>query len=52
MLRVTLHEQDIRDLMKQFPKLSRTEICDIISRDGPMRGEVESALERLSANKR
>ena len=52
MLRVTLHEQDIQDLMQQFPKLTRTEICDIISRDGPMRREVESALERLSRNKR
>jgi len=52
MLRVSLHEQDIKELMSRYPKLSRTEICDVITREGPMRGTVESVLERLSSNKR
>jgi hypothetical protein len=52
MLRVTLLEQDILELMDRFPKLSRTEISDVITRDGPMRGTVESELERLSNGKR
>jgi hypothetical protein len=52
MLRISLLEQDIQELMLRFPKLSRTEICDIITRDGPMRDHVETELERLSRNKR
>ncbi len=52
MLRVSLLEQDINELMSRYPKLSRTEICDVITREGPMRGTVESVLERLSSNKR
>jgi hypothetical protein len=52
MLRVSLLEQDINELMNRYPKLSRTEICDVITREGPMRAAVESVLERLSGNKR
>ena len=52
MLRVTLHEQDVRLLMEQFPKLTRTEISDIVARHGPMRGAVEVELERVSRFKR
>ncbi|MGZ5066479.1 MAG: hypothetical protein ACXWG3_01185 [Usitatibacter sp.] len=52
MLRVTLHEQDMRSLMDQFPKLSRTEISDVVMHHGPMRRDVESELERISTRKR
>jgi bisphosphoglycerate-dependent phosphoglycerate mutase len=52
MLRVTLHEDDLRTLMEQFPKLSRTEISDVISNHGPLRADVERALERISERKR
>lgn len=50
-LRVSLHEQDLQDLLSRFPKLSRTEISDVISRHGPMRGAVEAELLRVSGNK-
>ena len=52
MLRVTLHEHDMQSLMQMFPKLTRTEISDCISRHGPMRRVVEGELERLSRLKR
>jgi hypothetical protein len=52
MLRVTLHEQDLQSLMQAFPKLTRTEISDVISNHGPLRADVESALERISERKR
>lgn len=52
MLRVTLLEQDIQELLNRYPKLSRTEISDVITRDGPMRDAVESVLDRLSDGKR
>jgi hypothetical protein len=51
MLRVSLLDGDVQDLMGQFPKLSRTEICDVISREGPMREAVEHELARISAKK-
>jgi hypothetical protein len=51
-LRVTLQDRDIRDLMALFPKLSRTEISDAISRTGPMRAAVEAELTRISKTKR
>lgn len=51
LLRVTLQEPEIRDLMAQFPKLSRTEISDVISRKGPMRHDVETELTVLSSRK-
>jgi hypothetical protein len=51
-LRVTLHEQDLQSLMQQFPKLTRTEISDVISNHGPLRADVEAALESISARKR
>jgi hypothetical protein len=51
-LRVTLQEHDLRDLLAQFPKLSRTEIADAVTREGPMRARVEAALARLSEQKR
>ena len=52
MLRVTLQEHEVQALMQQFPKLSRTEISDIVARHGPMRGTVETELTRVSALKR
>ena len=51
-LRVSVHEHEIQALMRQYPKLTRTEILDVISRSGPMRSAVEGALERLSDAKR
>lgn len=51
-LRVTLHEQDMNALMEQFPKLSRTEISDVVTHHGPMRSAVENELERISSRKR
>jgi len=52
MLRVTLQEHDVLSLMAQFPKLSRTEISDIVAHYGPMRAAVESELARVSSFKR
>ena len=52
MLRVTLQEHEVLSLMAQFPKLSRTEIADIVARHGPMRAAVESELARVSGFKR
>ena len=51
-LRVSVHEHEIQALQQRFPKLTRTEVVDIIGRKGPMRAEVESELERVSATKR
>ena len=51
-LRVTLHERDMQSLMEQFPKLTRTEISDVVTRHGPMRAAVESELDRISRLKR
>ena len=51
LLRVTLHEDDMRSLMNEFPKLSRTEISDIVMNFGPMRRDVEAQLETISARK-
>ena len=52
MLRVTLHEHDVQSLMVQYPKLSRTEISDIVALHGPMRATVEAELEKISRLKR
>jgi hypothetical protein len=52
MLRVSLHEQDIQSLMELFPKLTRTEISDVIIKYGPVRAAVEAELARISARKR
>jgi len=51
-LRVSVHEHDIQLLMGQYPKLTRTEVVDVIGRHGPFRTAVESELERISAAKR
>ena len=51
-LRVSSHEHDISELQERYPKLTRSEVLDIIGRKGPMRDEVESELERISAIKR
>lgn len=51
-LRVSVHEHEIKALQERYPKLTRTEVMDIIGRTGPMRAEVESELERISAIKR
>ena len=47
-LRVSLREPDIVELMEAFPKLTRTEITDAITRCGPMRVDAEAELRRLS----
>ena len=52
MLRVTLQEHEVQSLMEQFPKLTRTEISDIVTRHGPMRATVENELARVSGLKR
>ena len=52
MLRVTLHEHDMSALMQQYPKLTRTEISDVVTRHGPMRAMVEAELEKVSRFKR
>lgn len=51
-LRITLQEDEIRELIALYPKLSRTEITDVVSREGPMRSAVESELARISHTKR
>jgi len=51
-LRVTQQEYELCELAQQFPKLSRTEISDVIQRVGPMRIAVEAELLRLSGRKR
>jgi hypothetical protein len=51
-LRVSIHEHDIQLLMGQYPKLTRTEVVDVIGHHGPFRTAVESELERISAAKR
>lgn len=51
-LRVYVHDSDIGELVERFPKLSRTEITDIVTSRGPMRRAVETELERRSALKR
>jgi len=51
-LRVSIHERDIQLLMGQYPKLTRTEVVDVIGRHGPFRTAVESELGRISSAKR
>ena len=51
-LRVSVHEHEIQSLMEQYPKLTRTEVVDVIGRQGPVRSAVESELQRLSSAKR
>jgi hypothetical protein len=51
-LRVSIHEHEIQSLMDQYPKLTRTEVVDVIGRHGPVRTAVEFELERISAAKR
>lgn len=50
-LRVMLQEDEVRELLERFPKLTRTEITDVISRTGPMRSAVETELMRISHGK-
>ena len=52
LLRVSVHEHDIQELLGTYPKLSRAEVMDVIARHGPMRSAVESELEKISATKR
>ena len=51
-LRVSVHEHEIQGLMRQFPKLTRTEVVDVIGRVGPMRATVEETLAKISDAKR
>jgi hypothetical protein len=50
-LRVSAHDGDMQELMADYPKLSRTEILDAITRAGPIRADVEAELRRLSSRK-
>jgi hypothetical protein len=50
-LRVSLREPELEELMAMYPKLSRTEISDVITRYGPMRRDVEGQLALLSSRK-
>ena len=50
-MRVSLREPDILELMREFPKLTRTEITDAVTNHGPMRVDVEVELRRLSSIK-
>ena len=52
LLRVTLHGTEVLSLMARYPKLTRTEITDVVTRVGPMRADVEKELTRLSNAKR
>ena len=52
LLRVSVHEHDVQELLGAYPKLSRTEVMDVIARNGPIRSAVESELEKISATKR
>ncbi len=51
-MRVGVQERELVELMGRYPKLTRTEITDVITRTGPMRTAVEAELERISAGKR
>jgi uncharacterized protein (DUF433 family) len=51
-LRVTLQGTEVLSLMARYPKLTRTEITDVVTRSGPMRSDVEQELTRLSDFKR
>lgn len=51
-LRVSVHEHEIQLLMDQYPKLTRTEVVDVIGSRGPVRSDVESELQRISTTKR
>jgi hypothetical protein len=51
-LRIAIQHDEVLELMERFPKLSRTEITDVISRMGPMRSAVEAELARISREKR
>jgi uncharacterized protein (DUF433 family) len=51
-LRIMLQEDEVQELLERFPKLSRTEITDVISRTGPMRSAVEAELSSISRLKR
>jgi len=50
-LRVSLQEPELQEFMEQFPKLSRTEISDVITNHGPMKNDVETQLTLLSSRK-
>ena len=52
LLRVSLHGTEILGFMARYPKLTRTEITDVVTRAGPMRVDVERELNRLSNLKR
>ena len=52
LLRVSLQEHDVQSLMDEYPKLTRTEISDIVRRHGPVRAAVVAELGRISALKR
>ena len=49
---VSVHEHEIYALMEKYPKLTRTEVVDVIGRCGPTRTAVEEELARVSAGKR
>ena len=49
---VSGHEHEIQLLLEKYPKVSRTEVVDVIDHRGPMRASVEAELEKLSTLKR
>jgi hypothetical protein len=51
-LRVSSHEHEIQLLLDRYPKLTRTEVIQVIDHRGPMRAAVETELARLSGTKR
>ena len=52
LLRVSVHEHEVQELLGEYPKLSRAEVMDVIARNGPIRSAVEAELEKISATKR
>ena len=49
---VSSHEHELQLLLEKYPKLTRSEVVQVIDHRGPMRAPVELELERLSTLKR
>jgi hypothetical protein len=46
-LRVPLHGTEVLSLMARFPRLTREQITEVVTRVGPLRADVEAELQRL-----
>jgi hypothetical protein len=46
---VMARESEVASLARRFPHLSPSQILDVIKAAGPLRRDVEAALERISA---